>query len=59
LLQLIEVGKEDTPLPFCFTCNKVIQTVEEMMFHASHKTGKKSWRQMYDEAMHDTGGNRP
>jgi len=53
------VGKEDTPLPFCFTCNKVIQTVEEMMFHASHKTGKKSWRQMYDEAMHDTGGNRP
>ena len=52
------MGKEDTPLPFCFTCNKVIQAVEEMMFHVNNKTGKKSWRQMYDEALHDTGGNK-
>ena len=51
------MGKEDTPLPFCFTCNKVIN-LDNAILHLGHNTGKKSWRQMYDEAIHDTGGNK-
>lgn len=49
------MSDENTPLPFCITCNKVIKTVEEMMFHAEHKTGQKSFRQIYDDAVHDSG----
>lgn len=53
------MGDENTPLPFCFTCNKVIQSVDGAMFHVKHNVGQKTFKQIYDDAMHDTGGNRP
>ena len=51
--------KADTPLPFCITCNKVIKDISDAMFHATHNVGTKSFNQIYRDAIHDTGGNRP
>lgn len=49
----------DTPLPFCFDCNKVIKNVEDAIFHGQHKIGHKSFNEIYKDAMHDAGMNRP
>ncbi len=43
---------EETPLPFCFTCNKVIKVDPvDVMFHLKHKTGTKTWKQIYNQAI--------
>ena len=43
-------GKEHTPLPFCFTCNKVL-TIDTVLLHIEHRTGKQSFMDIYNEAV--------
>jgi len=47
------VSDENTPMPFCITCNKVI-TADNAMLHVGHNTGNKSFRQIYDDAVKNT-----
>ncbi len=51
------MGDENTMMPYCIECNKFI-TIDNILFHSKHNVGKKSFKQVYDDAMHDSGFNR-
>ena len=51
------MGDENTMMLYCNTCHKFIYA-DGMLFHLGHDIGKKSFKQIYNEAVHDSGQNR-
>lgn len=53
------MGGPDTPLPYCEDHRKVIKNVEDATIHNMCKMGTITFNEIYQNAMHDSGSNRP